>query len=123
MDKLAITVTNSSSHGLYIDRDPNWDDQVLTIDGQPQYSIYLLKPGSSAVVGVTSDYAGMGVIFATTENYDHDDQAFYQLEIGQNDAGDQDVIGGGPFNTPTVSYTLQDQKPLSMTMVFTDANA
>jgi len=123
MSSLAVTVKNDSSHDIYVDGDPNWDDQVLTIDGQPQESIYLLGPGSSAVVGITADYNEMGVIFAGAKNYDAGHTWMYQLSIGPDpDTGDQSVTDGGPSGSPAVEYTLADQAPLSMTMNFVDVS-
>lgn len=122
MSSLAVTVKNDSSHDIYIDKDPNWDDQVLTIDGAPQESIYVLAPGSSAVVGITADYNEMGVIFAGSKDYDYGPGSWmYQLSIGPDpDTGDQAVTDGEPSGSPTVEYRLEDQEPLSMTMIFVD---
>jgi hypothetical protein len=120
MDSLAVTVKNGTDQVLFIDGDPNWDDQVLTIDGTPQEQIYGLAAGSSAVVGITADYNEMGVIFATTRNYDYGGGGFYQLTIGPSDDGNLGVTDGGPNGSPTVQYTLADQAPLSMTMTFTN---
>ncbi len=123
MDILAVTVRNQSSHDVYVDRDPNWDDQVLTFDGVPGEGIYLLAPGSSVVVGITDDdYNQMGVIFAGAKNYEYPPGAwFYQLTIGPDpDTGDQSVTDSYISGSPTVEYRLEDQEPLSMTMVFVD---
>lgn len=119
MDSLAVTVRNDTHHELFIDGDPNWDDQELTVNGTPQEQIYGLAAGSSAVVGITADYNEMGVIFATTRNYDYDGGGFYQLTIGPSADGNLGVTDGGPNGSPTVQYTLADQAPLSMTMTFT----
>ena len=117
MDSLAVTVKNDSSHDLFIDGDPNWDDQVLTIDGTPLERVYRLPAGSSAVVGITADYNEMGVIFGSGN-----DSWFYQLSIGPDDTGNQSVTDSYVNGTPTVTYTLRDQAPLSVTMDFVDAN-
>jgi hypothetical protein len=122
MGKLAVTVKNDASGIVYINGDPNWDDQVLTVDGNPQMEIYPLNPGGeTAVVGIEGDAGEMGVIFSTTTNSDYDGSGFYQLTIGRGDTGMLDVTDGGPYGSPTVSYTLHDRQPLSMTMVFVDA--
>lgn len=120
MNRLSVTVRNDTNQELFIDGDPNWDDQVLTIDGTPRERIYGLGTGSSAVVGITADYNEMGVIFATSRNYDSDGSGFYQLTIGPSDDGNLGVTDGGPNGSPTVQYTLADQAPLSMTMTFTN---
>lgn len=113
MDSLAVTVNNNASSDLFIDGDPNWDDQVLTINGEPRQEVYRLPAGSSAVVGITADYNEMGVIFGGGN-----DGWSYALSIGPDDAGNQSVTDSFVFGTPPMSYTLQDQSPLSMTMVF-----
>jgi phage gpG-like protein len=122
MDKLAVTVKNESEEILYIDGDPNWDDQVLTINGTPQKEIYGLNPGGSsqAVVGVVGDSNEFGVIFATSRDSDSDGSGIYQLTIAPDDGGTLGVTDGGPSGHPTVNYTLDDRKPLSMTMRFVD---
>lgn len=122
MASLAVTVRNDTHQALFIDRDPNWDDQVLTIDGTPQEQIYSLTAGGSAVVGVTADYNEMGVIFSTVQNYDSGDNGFYQLTIGPSDDGNLGVTDGGPNGSPTVKYALSGQTPMSMTMTFTNGN-
>jgi hypothetical protein len=118
MESLAVTVKNDSSHDLFIDGDPNWDDQVLTIDGTPHQKAYRLPAGSSAVVGITADYNEMGVMFGSGTG-----SWFYQLSIGPDDTGNQSVTDDSTEGTPAVTYTLQDQAPLSMTMDFVDANS
>lgn len=115
MDSLAVTVNNDSSQDLFIDGDPNWDDQVLTIDGTPQEQVYRLPPGASAAVGITADYNEMGVMFGSGN-----DSWTYQLSIGPDENGNQSVTDSYIHGTPPVNYTVRDQAPLSMTMVFTD---
>lgn len=125
MGSLAVTVKNDSTHDFYITKDPNWDDQVLTFDGEPAESMYPLEQGSSVVVGITIDYNEMGVIFTSGANYDYDPGTWlYQLTIGPDpETGNQSVTDGGPMKDPTVKYTLSDQEPLSMTMEFVDVDA
>lgn len=123
MGSLAVTVKNDASLDLYISGDPNWDDQVLTIDGEPQEQVCILHPGSSVVVGLTVDYNEMGVIFASGDNYDYDPGIWlYQLTIGPGAGGNLTVTDGEPMKDPTAHYTLADQEPLSMTMTFVDGS-
>ncbi len=120
MDSIAVTVKNESDETMYIDRDPNWDDQVLTIDGKPQMEIYPLNPEAKAVVGVEGGGTEMGVIFATSKGYDDDGSGFYQLTIGVDDSGTVGITDGGANGQPAVSYTLEDRRASSMTMLFVD---
>jgi len=120
MDSVAVTVKNDASEIVYIDRDPNWDDEILTIDGKPTMQIYPLNPGAKVVVGTKDGGDEMGVIFATSPDYDDGKSGFYQLAIGQDDSGTMGVKDGDPFGHPTVNYSLHDRKPMSMTMLFVD---
>lgn len=123
MDSMAVTVTNDSSRNIFIAGDPNWDDQELTIDGQPVNRPYELAPGSSAVVGIVDDYNEVGVIFAGARDYDYSGTWFYQQTIGPDpDTGNLSVTDDNPFNSPPVVYTLADQAPLSMTMRFAEGS-
>jgi hypothetical protein len=117
---LAVTVKNESSFEIKISGEPNWDDQVITIDGKPHKKTYSLARGASAVVGVTLDNDEMGVYF-TSRELGGAGEATYSMEIGPNAAGNEDVTDSTTFGTPAVKYTLHDQQPLSMTMVFVDA--
>jgi hypothetical protein len=114
MDKLAVTVRNDSSYELKIEGDPNWDDQELTFNGAAGSNRYSLPPAGSVVVGITADYDHVGLDFSTSGDLS------YFTEIGPNDDGVQDVIDSDTFGTPVVKYTLHDQEPLSLTMVFVD---
>jgi hypothetical protein len=119
MADLVLTVKNDSSHVLFISGDPNWDDQVLTIDGTPQDQPFTLSVGSSA--SVTAGYTEMGVMFSTVPDYDSGPA--YQLSIGPDpDTGNASVTDGNSWGPPPMKYTLSDQTPLSATMTFVDDN-
>jgi hypothetical protein len=120
MGSLAVTAKNDSSHDIFISGDPNWDDQELTFDGQSGKRSDRLAPGSSVVVGISIDYNEMGVIFSGAPDYDSNTWA-YQLSLGLDpESGNQSVTDTNSWGSPTVEYVLQDQKPLSMTMLFVD---
>ena len=88
MSHPVVTVINNASHDIFVDGDPNWDDQVLKIDGVPVDSIYTLSPGSAIEISIDWDDASgsemmMGVIFADAPNYDYGGDGFFQLSLGQ----------------------------------------
>jgi hypothetical protein len=126
MSNPVVTVKNHSTHDIFIDGDPNWDDQVLLIDGKPTKKIYTLTQGSDVEVSVHWNQAGaelmMGVIFADAAQYDSGDVGFYQLSIGQETtSGNLGVTDGDAEGQPLVRFTVTDQEPWSMTMDFVDA--
>jgi len=125
----AVTVINNASHDIFVDGDPNWDDQVLKIDGAPIDGIYTLPPGSVIEISIdwdddTGSEMMMGVIFADAPNYDYGGAAFYQLAIGQlEQSGNLGVTDGYVEGQVQVCYTIADQLPWSMTMNFVDAQS
>jgi hypothetical protein len=120
MNHPTVNVVNNASRAIFIDHDPNWDDQVLKIDGQPIHRAYSLSPGAAAKVSVDWDGAAeelmIGVIFSDLA----DESDGYQLSIGQAPStGELDVTDGD--GQGRVTYTVKDQAPWSMTMDFVDA--
>ena len=87
MSNPIVTVKNHSSQNVYIEGDPNWDDQTLLLNNQPAHGIYTLAPDQSAQLSVDWSGAGreyvMGVIFADGPDYDSGGAGFYQMIIGQ----------------------------------------
>jgi len=127
MTNPVITVNNNSSHDVYVDGDPNWDDQVLHINGKRVHSVYTLAQGLSIEVSVNWEGPGdelmLGVIFADAAQYDYGSNVgFYQLSFGQAPAtGNLDVTDSYINGEPQVQYSVADQTPWSMTMTFVDA--
>ncbi|MET0332397.1 MAG: hypothetical protein ABW154_13320 [Dyella sp.] len=120
MNHPTVTVLNNASRDIFIDHDPNWDDQVLKVDGRPIHQAYTLNPGVAAKVSVDWNGAGeelmIGVIFSDKT----DESDGYQLSIGQAPStGELDVTDGD--GQGRVKYTVKDQAPWSMTMDFVDA--
>lgn len=120
MNHPTVTVLNNASRAIFIDHDPNWDDQVLKVDGRPIQQPYTLNPGVAAKVSVDWSGAGeelmIGVIFSDKA----DESDGYQLSIGQAPStGELDVTDGDGHGR--VKYTVKDQAPWSMTMDFVDA--
>ena len=128
MSNPVVTVTNNASRDIFVDSDPNWDDQELMINGQAFTEIYTLAEGATITVSVNWESAGdsrmIGVIFANEKNYDYDKGAgFYQLTVGQDpNTGNLGITDNYTFGQPDVYYTLSDQAPWSMTMGFKDAS-
>ena len=129
MNYPVVTVKNNASHDIFVDSDPNWDDQVLKIDGKPIDSIYTLPHGSVIEISIDwDDDAGsemmMGVIFADAPDYDYGGAGFYQLTIGQlEQSGNLGFSDGDVEGQVQVYYTLEDQQPWSMTMNFVDVQS
>jgi hypothetical protein len=126
MSNPIVTVQNHSHHDIFVDGDPNWDDQVLKINGESVDSTYTLTPGATIKVSVDWDSAGseemMGVIFADAKDYDAGGVGFYQLSIGQDvDTGKLAVTDPFINGEPHEKYKLKDQAAWSMTMDFVDA--
>lgn len=126
MTKPVVTVKNNSSRDIFVDSDPNWDDQILQIDGKHLRSVYTLI--QTAIIEISEHWDGpgnelmMGVIFADAANYDSGGVGFYQLSIGQeSETGNLGVTDTYENAQPLVRYTLEDQTPWSMTMNFVDA--
>ena len=129
MSDPVVNVTNHSTRDLYIDRDPNWDDQILLLDGQRLKRTHRLKPEESAAVSVPMDEGDkfgeymMGVIFADGRHYDYGPGGFYQMSIGQHaETGLLSVTDESSRKDPAIRYTALEQTPLSMTIEFVDAN-
>jgi hypothetical protein len=115
-----VTVKNESSRDLFVEGDPNWDDQQLLIDNNPTHSIYTLSEGASIVVSVVGG-DDMGIVFAESKDYESSDGGFYQLEIGHVPGTDNLAVTGiFPYGQLNVLYTISDQQPSSMTMHFLD---
>lgn len=128
MSDPVVTVNNQSTHDIYVDGDPNWDDQVLKIDGKRSRGVYTLAPGATITVSVEWSGPGddmmMGVIFSDAANYDTGGVGFYQLSFGQDpESGDLGVTDCNVNATPQVAYTLQDPTPWTLTMIFVDSTA
>ena len=131
MSKPVVTVRNNTSRDIFVDRDPNWDDQELMVNDKVLRKIYTLTKGTTITVSVDwegpSDEGGMiGVIFAEAENYDSGGGVgFYQLTVGQDppNTGNLGITDGGPNGGPLkIKYTLSNQTLWTMTMTFTDAS-
>ena len=124
MRKPIVTVSNSSSHKVYIEGDPNWDDQKLLLNDKPMHGVHTLAPNHSVQLSVRDASAGnagmMGVIFADGRGYNSGGAGFYQLTIGQSeDGGLLDVTDGD--GRAKVRYMVSQQTEWSMTMDFTNS--
>jgi hypothetical protein len=114
-----VLVKNRSSRPLFIERDPNWDDQVLLVSGRKLGARHEVAPGSRATIsqngwGDQGDEYMMGVIFS--ENT----EAAYQLSVGQ--APELGITEDSSWGELHTRYELSNQQPWSMTMMFTDVS-
>lgn len=128
MTNPVVHVVNHSSQELCIAHDPNWDDQVLLVDGQRSRSTLCLAPGVDTDVSV--DLKGddspeehlMGVIFTDGKDFTYGNAGGYQTTIGQHaDTGLLDVTDPYTLRSPSVRYSLGNQTQWSMDMTFVDA--
>src|SRR4029077_610264 len=117
MSNPVVTVKNNARIDIFVDGDPNWDDQELIIDGKVSTEIYTLTKGATITVSVNWESPGaeqmIGVIFAQTKNYDNGG-AFYQLAVGQDQAGNLAITDENTHGKLDIRYTLGDQAPWSM---------
>ncbi|CAN7410395.1 hypothetical protein LJR230_002509 [Trinickia sp. LjRoot230] len=127
MDSPVIRVTNGASRDIFIDRDPNWDDQVLTVNGKRLNGMHRLAPNKSAEVSVPSgsydaaDENMMGVIFAEGRRYEYGPAGGYQTTIGQSaETGLLNVTSESTLRQPVICYAISHETPTSMTMYFAD---
>ncbi|UTH73435.1 hypothetical protein [Chromobacterium sp. IIBBL 290-4] len=123
MSNPVVTIKNHASRSVFIEGDPNWDDQVLLMNQQPLAQMAELKPDQSVQLSVewngpANEYM-MGVIFADGPDYDYGGDGFYQLTLGQQaESGLLDVTEGA--GEAKVGYTVTLQTPWTMTMDFAD---
>ena len=123
-----VRVANHASQQVCIARDPNWDDQVLLIDGRPANQTRCLAPGALAEVSVrlgenaSPDENLMGVIFADGKDFNYGRAGGYQTTIGQHaETALMDVTDEHKIRTPAVQYSVANQTPWSMDMTFVDS--
>lgn len=71
MNNFDVKITNNSSYVIEVDRNADFDDQSITINGKGQTAAYELKKGTSAQLGATYDPEGkpdgtmqIGVVFS-----------------------------------------------------------
>lgn len=123
-----VRVANHSTHPVCIARDPNWDDQVLLIDGSPAKHTLCLSPDTRAEIGIAlgtdtdPDAYLMGVIFSDGRDFDYGDAAAYQTTIGQNpETGLLGITDQFTISAPSQHYAISNQTQWSMGMTFKDS--
>jgi len=123
-----VRVTNLSNQEVCIAHDPNWDDQVLLIDGSAVTRTLCLAPGIDANVGIhMGRYTEprehlMGVIFSDGKDFTYGHAGAYQTTIGHHrDTGLLAVTDDYEIRTPSVQYTVANQTQWSMDMTFVDS--
>lgn len=126
MTQPVVHVVNASTHELFIDHDPNWDDQVLVVDGEPVDSIYRLPAGACAVVTIAAaispakDANLIGVVLSDGQHYDYGTAGFYQATIGHDENGLLGVTDELVHRQPRIGYALEARTDWSMTLRFAD---
>lgn len=127
MSDAIVRVSNQSSRDIFISGDPNWDDQVLILDGRPKAKPYRLPPGRSADLFVPAEDSGeidahaVGLIVADGLDVDYGSAGGYQTTIGrEQETGRLGVTDESVLNAPAVRYSTTSEGPLSMKMEFVD---
>lgn len=121
-------IVNNASAEIVIDRDPNFDDMILVIDGERQWGNYKLPSGAFAFVGAT--YSDEGPFTCDTDmglslTYKHNDR-YMEIGIppdgGQSSANLFQVVSDGEDgdDSSPLIYTVTDQSATSITLTFSD---
>lgn len=128
MSDALVQVSNHASRDIFIRGDPNWDDQILMLDGRPKTTLHRLAPGHSAELAVPSEDNGtideyaLGVIVADGRDFDYGSAGAYQTTIGrQPETGWLGVTDESVINEPAVRYSATSEGPRTMKMEFVDA--
>jgi hypothetical protein len=123
-----LYVTNHSTRDVFIAGDPNWDDQVLMVNGERTKGVQRLAPEQSATVSVqwgpheNGEEHMMGVIFADGRQYDYGPAGAYQMSIGQHaETGLLGVTDEHVIKRPAFEYATTNPTPWSMDVEFVDA--
>jgi hypothetical protein len=123
-----LHVTNHSTREIFIDRDPNWDDQILLLDGRRLNRAHCLGPEQSATVSLPKGGESegnehmMGVIVADGRDYDYGSAGAFQMSIGQNpETRLLAVTDEYTIKRPAIQYAATGQQAWSMNIEFIDA--
>jgi hypothetical protein len=124
-----VRVANHATTPVCIARDPNWDDQVLLIDGRELKQTRCLSPGADTSLGIrvgtdtAPDENLLGVIFADSKDFERGQAGGYQATIGHHaTTGLLSVTDEHTFGSPSTRYAVANQTPWSMDMTFVDAS-
>jgi hypothetical protein len=127
MSDAIVRIGNESSRDIFISGDPNWDDQILILNGRPKAQPFRLPPGHSAELFVPAEDNGeigahaLGVIVADGRDVDYGSAGGYQTTIGrQQETGWLGITDESVLNAPAVRYSTTREGPLSMKMDFVD---
>ena len=129
MNKVSAIIQNNASAGLYLSADPNWDGQILFVNGKRMHGgSFLIEPGLSATASVGWDDSPpaeymMGIIISEDENPDYGKGGSFQLTIGLDPSTKKmAVTDPEPYTSgsPKESYIVTAQTEWSLTLVFSD---
>ena len=118
-----LVVKSDTEIPLYVSGDPNWDDQVLILNGSTDQGYAEASEGSPVTASVEwnfpPDSLMMGVYVSQGELNSQD---FYSLSIGVDpDSGLMGVTDSVLFGSPTVTYAITGQTEDTVTLTFTDS--
>jgi len=123
MTNPVMVVKSKTAKKVYVSGDPNWDDQVLILNGSTDESYALVQEGHPVTASVDwgtnpPDALMMGVLISEQK---HGDQSAYQLTIGVNpDTGKMDVTEPYSYGDPGFKYSITDRTETTVTLLLTD---
>ena len=124
MSNPSVTVSNQSSGDIYLNGDPNWDDQKLLVNGQPIVPSGE-KIGKGMDVTISVEWDGnrsahmVGMIISDSFNYD--DGAAYQMTFGEDpEMGYMTRTETYDWGEPGITYRMKDRHTWEMTLEFKD---
>lgn len=117
-----LVVQSKTAKNVYVSGDPNWDDQVLILNGSTDEGYALATEGSPVTASVDWSYPPdrlmMGVLISEQK---YGDQSAYQLTIGVNpDTGKMDVTEPDSYGDPGIQYSITERTEDTVTLLFTE---
>ena len=127
---IPLVTRNQSKDVVFISDDPNWDDQILIVNGEELGGgTYPLAPGDSADITTNliqeapdEDGIELGVIFADNDNYDIEGRG-YQEWVGQDpDTGLMSLrhAGDAEMGHPRFELKVLSQSRSTLQLSFLD---
>lgn len=117
-----LIVQSETSKDIYVSGDPNWDDQVLILNGSTDKGYALVTEDSPVTASVNWEFPPdrlmMGVLISEQK---YGDESAYQLTIGVNpDTGKMDVTEPGSYGDPSIQYSITKRTEDTVTLLFTN---
>jgi len=121
-----VVSINATSGDLLIDGDPNWDDQVLRVDGKIIESAYTSPAGEAVAADVrgwpedSQDPLMMGIWYVGPDN-NHENRNNFMMSIGRSKEGLMDITEVYALDPMTIKYSVVVQTKWVLVLKFVDA--